>query len=424
MSRKPTVPHRNVPDNGQVPVGDAREPQGSTDTNFDPVSFERPTPPDASAGGPDPFDPASLRLSQDFPASMGVKKALLAVPVRKPDKAWFVRTHPDRDNLRLAVSKAVRGKRDRPEARAFLGDLDRNLADLAAALRAGTFPLGRYRQFLIFDPKERVISAPCFPERVLHHAVMNVCEPAFERWLIADTFACRVGKGRPAALDRARQFARRFPFFLKLDVRKYFDSVPHDRLRELLARRFKDPRLLELLGRIIGSFRGGLGRGLPIGSLTSQHLANFYLGWFDRFVKEGLRLRGYVRYMDDMALWADSKGELREALVAAEVFLREELGLTLKPTPYLNRTGHGMDFLGCRLYPGHLVLNRRSRRRFRRRLAALERRHGRGAISERELQERATALTAFTRGAAVCSWRFRQSVLQGWSVSGQGPRIG
>jgi hypothetical protein len=330
----------------------------------------------------------------------------------------------DRDNLRLAVGRAMRGKRDHPEVQAFLRDLDGRLEEMADQLRTGLFVLGRYRQFIRFDPKERIITAPCFAERVLHHAVINVCEPAFERWLIADTVACRAGKGRLAALERARQFARRFPFFPKLDIRKYFDSVPHDRLLELLARRFKDGRLLELFGRIVRSFRGGMGRGLPIGSLTSQHFANFYLGWFDRFVKERLRVRGYVRYMDDMALWSDSKAELAEGLRASEGYLRDELRLALKPTPYVNRADHGMDFLGCRLYRRHTVLNRRSRRRYRRKLAWLERQHAAGVVTERQLQDRVTALTAFTRTPGLCSWRFRQAVLQSTAVSGPGPRIG
>jgi RNA-directed DNA polymerase len=127
---------------------------------------------------------------------------------------------------------------------------------------------------------------------------MNVCEPVFERWLISDTFACRQGKGRLAALDRARKFAACHPFFLKLDVRRYFDSVPHDVLYRRLDRLIKDPRLLCLLHRIIGSFSTTPGRGLPIGSLTSQHFANAYLGALDRFVKERLRVTGYVRNQD------------------------------------------------------------------------------------------------------------------------------
>jgi RNA-directed DNA polymerase len=316
----------------------------------------------------------------------------------------------DRDNLRRATARAMRGKRGRADARAFVADLEGNLAAMAAGLRAGDYPLGRARQFVIHDPKERVITAPVFAERVLHHAVLNVCEPHFERGLIADTFACRPGKGRDAALRRARHFAGRFGYFLKLDVRKYFDSVPHGRLLALLGRRFKDRPLLELFGRVVRSFRGALGRGLPIGSLTSQHVANFYLSSFDRFVKEKLRVPGYVRYMDDAALWAGDPESLEIAFRAAERYLRDELGLELKPA-YGNRTRHGMDFLGCRVFPDRLTLNRRSRVRCRRKLRQLEAWYAAGRIGERELQQRATAVVAFARSAGVSSWQFRRRLV-------------
>jgi retron-type reverse transcriptase len=290
--------------------------------------------------------------------------------------------------------------------------------------RAGTYPLGRCQQFIVPDPKERIITAPCFAERVLHQGIMNVCGPILDRWLIDDTYACRVGRGRTAALQRAQSCARRFGFFLKLDVKKYFDSIPHRGLLERLARRFKDRRLLELLGGVVHAFRGSLGRGLPIGSLTSQHFANCYLGGRDRLVKEQLRIEGYVRYMDDMALWSDSRPQLRSALAAVGAFLRGELGLELKASPYLNRTSHGMDFLGCRLYRQHLILSGRSRRRFRHKLTRLERSFAEGAIDDLALQQRATALLAFARGAGVSSWRFRTAVLQRLAVSSPRARPG
>ncbi len=110
----------------------------------------------------------------------------------------------ERDNLRLAFHKALRGKRDRKDTQQYALRLDANLDEMARLLLAGTFPVGRYRQFIIHDPKERIITAPCFAERVLHHGLMNVCEPVFDRWLIADTFACRTGRGRLPALQRAR----------------------------------------------------------------------------------------------------------------------------------------------------------------------------------------------------------------------------
>lgn len=325
----------------------------------------------------------------------------------------------DRENLRRAVAKALLGKRNRPDAGEFTTRLDENLTALAEGIRDGSYKVGRFHQFVIHDPKERIITAPCFSERVLHHAIMNVCEPVLERWLIPDTYACRVGRGRLAALDRARHFSRRNAWFLKLDIRKYFDSIPHDALLRRLGRRFKDRRLLDWFERIVRAFRGPLGRGLPIGSLTSQHFANFYLGWFDRFVKESLRIHGYVRYMDDMLIWGHDRATLQQMLVACREFLSDELALAVKPHPYMNRTEHGCDFLGCRVFSSHLTLNRRSRLRFRRKLSDLESQFDAGLISEAELQQRATSVTAFTRTPGVSAWRFRRTVIETASAAGR-----
>jgi retron-type reverse transcriptase len=293
-----------------------------------------------------------------------------------------------------------------------VADLDAKLDSIRAGLLAGDLTLGSSIQFTIHDPKKRLITAPCFRERVIHHAIMNVCEPVFDRWLIADTYACRKGKGRNAALTRAREFAGRFPFFLKMDVRKYFDSISHVVLNARLARLFKDRRLLDLFGRIIACHDVTRERGLPIGSLTSQHFANFYLGWFDRFVKETLRVPGYVRYMDDCVLWGESSRELGSKLASCREFLSDKLELTTKADPYINRTTHGMDFLGSRVFRSHLELNRRSRVRFVRKLQGLETAFREGEIGESQLQEQGTALVAFARSAGVTSWQFRHRVLE------------
>jgi hypothetical protein len=328
------------------------------------------------------------------------------------------------DNLRLAYRKALRGNRDSADARQFASRDVLRLAEMREQLLQGTFPLGRFYQFVIHDPKERTITAPCFSERVLHHAIMNVCEPVFERWLIHDTYACRVGRGRVAALHRAQHFARKNAFFLKMDIRKYFYSICHRILLARLDRLFKDEALMDLLARVVVCFQGDRGRGLPIGSLTSQHFANFYLGWFDRFVKETLRIKGYVRYMDDMLLWGDSARQLGEVLDASREYLADELDLEIKSHPYINRMSHGVDFLGCRVFADHLTLNRRSRLRFRRKMTRLETEYLEGDIDELELQQRGTSLCAFTMAGGVKSWRFRRSVLQRLPVSGHRPRTG
>ena len=330
----------------------------------------------------------------------------------------------ERDNLRLAFHRAVKGKRHRADAREFGARLEENLREMAAEVASGSFPVGRFSQFVIHDPKERLITAPCFAERVLHHAVMNVCEPLFEQFLIDDTYACRRGKGRIAALRQAVRFSRRFPVLLKLDIRKYFDSISHAVLQERLQRRFKDPRLLALFGRIIDGYQTSPGRGLPIGSLTSQHLANFYLAWFDRFVKESIGAAGYVRYMDDSVIWGATSGELRVVLARCEELLGAELQLAVKATPVIAPTRHGFEFLGCRVYPDHLKLNRRSRARFRGKLFELETAFARGELDEHGLQQRVTALVAFTTAGGTRSWKFRSRVLQRMPVSGPRARTG
>jgi hypothetical protein len=250
---------------------------------------------------------------------------------------------------------------------------------------------------------------------------MRISEPVFERFLIADTFACRKGKGRIAAVERARHFARRHSWFLKLDIRKFFDSIRHDSLLSLLERKFKDRRLVDLFRRIISSYAVAPGRGVPIGSLTSQHFANLYLGWLDRFVKEHLRAEGYVRYMDDFVVWCNDRSRLAEVRDHIAEYLSQELSLTLKPEPYINRTGCGMDFLGCRVYPTHVSLSRRSRVRFASKLRSLERDHAAGRLGEASLQHRAAALVAFARAGPTASWRWRSQVLQSLAAGGQGP---
>lgn len=247
-------------------------------------------------------------------------------------------------NLRLAAYKALRGKRTRADAQQFVSQLDSRLTEMADQLRSGTFPLGCYHQFVIYDPKRRTITASCFAERVLHHAIMNVCEPVFERRLIADTYACRAGRGREATILRAQRFAQRFPSYLKLDIRKYFESIPHNRLLLQLGRLFKDERLLALFASILNGFQPGLGRGLPIGSLTSQHFANFYLGQFDRFVKETLRLKGYVRYMDDMLLCGPTPRTMTAIQTLCKDFVKMNCSWSLSPILTSTTVATGLIF--------------------------------------------------------------------------------
>lgn len=305
----------------------------------------------------------------------------------------------DPANLREAFLRAARGKGHKADVIAFRAKLDSELAALRQEILAGTVAVGRFTAFTIWEPKERRIHAPCFRERVLHHALIGPCEMDFERWLIDDTYACRRGKGREAALRRAEHHARRHRWFLKLDVAKYFDSIPQAVLLAEIGRRFRDRRVVALWTRIIAAYEKSPGRGLPIGALTSQHLANFYLGAVDRLAKETRRVPGYVRYMDDMALWADDKANLAAAKREIERLLGGQLGLTLKSNWHLQPTARGMDFLGYRVRPAGSTLNRASRRRFVRRWQAGERRLAAGLLGEGAAQRSVLAMVAFARVA-------------------------
>ncbi len=320
----------------------------------------------------------------------------------------------DPDNLRLAFWKASRGKRFRDDQRRYQRILDEEIIRLRDGLLSGDYPLGKFKRFTIYDPKEREICAVPFGERVLHHALMNVCEPYFDKWLIHDSYACRKGKGQVAAVKRARLFAHRHEWFMKCDFRKYFDSVPHDRLKAALERRFKDPFVLGWFIRIIDSYEKTAGKGLPIGSLTSQHFANIYLDPLDRFVAvaerppyrmEGSNRIPYVRYMDDFVFWSDDKDSLLSLRRAVVDFVRGTLGLELKQEPFVNRTRYGMDFLGMRVFPNTISLGRASRERYRRKLKAYVIAFERGEWGETEYQAHLTALTAFTEQADARAWR-------------------
>ncbi|MEM7245202.1 MAG: RNA-directed DNA polymerase [Acidobacteriota bacterium] len=308
------------------------------------------------------------------------------------------------DRLGQATWRAARGKRHRPEVAAFLVDVERTLARLSWELRTGTVRLGRLHSFRIFDPKPRLIHAPCFEERVVHHALIAGIGPPLDRSLVADTFACRQGKGGLVAVKRAQQHLGRWPWLVQVDVRSYFESLEHDVLKRLLHRRLKGRDVLELCERIIDSHVATPGRGLPIGALTSQHFANLYLSPFDRLLSDDLRVTGQVRYMDDVVWWCRTKEDAVTTLADAERFLSSALKLTLK-WGRVRRSEQGLSFLGFRVLAGTLRLSRRRRARYARARHLAERAFARGEIDARRLQILGTAALAITAHAEAAAWR-------------------
>jgi hypothetical protein len=315
----------------------------------------------------------------------------------------------DLDNLKLAFVKSCRAKPLTLDRLDFRGDVEANLRSIGDALLSGSYAPGPYRFFTIIDPKERRISAAPFRDRVTQHAIMNILDPLFERVQIHHSYACRKGKGTKLAVLTAFHHCKSQAWFLKLDVRKYFDSISHEILKKQIRRLVSDSLVLAALFAIIDSYETTPGRGLPIGNLTSQYFANHYLSGYDHVALEKLRIGRYIRYMDDMALWAEEK----ECLVAAEKVLRSyaecELGLVLK-VPILNRVAAGVPFCGFLIKSRGIFLMDKTRRRYRRTQHALMAGLAQGTLDQQGYADR--ALASASHLAIARSRRFRYAVFR------------
>jgi RNA-directed DNA polymerase len=316
--------------------------------------------------------------------------------------------------LEGATWRAARGKHDRREVVAFVGALGSELAATSTALLSERYRFGPYSAFDVRDTKRRTIHAPSFRDRVVHHAIIAVTGPTFERSASPTSFACRSGKGHHAALAFARKHTHANRWYGKIDIEKFYDSVDHEVLMELLQQRFRERRLLRLFRALLASYEVQPGVGIPIGALTSQYLGNFLLDEVDRrMIASFPRLR-LARYMDDMLVWGtqESLAEVRDHATAVLTALR----LRMKHGGEWNRCTQGVPFLGFVLYPGRVRLGARGRRRLRRKLGALERRWMAGELSDASLESRGTSLFAHARHADDAAWR-REAVR--WSPLGQ-----
>ncbi|HHB79309.1 MAG TPA: RNA-directed DNA polymerase [Saprospiraceae bacterium] len=308
------------------------------------------------------------------------------------------------DNLYRAWIKARRGKHQKLDVLAFESQLDKNLRKLQFQLLEVNVQVGDYHYFMIFDPKERQICAAPFSERVLHHALMNICHDSFEKHLIGDTYATRKNRGTYAALDRARSFSKKYQWFVKMDVRKYFDSINHVVLGSQLSQMFKDKDLLKVFDQILGSYSTDEGKGVPIGNLTSQYFANHYLSGADHFAKEQLGVKGYIRYMDDVLMFGNNKGQLLGAAKKFVDYLRTYLKLELKPLVHA-KTSFGIPFLGYKVFPYQVRLNKRSKARFRKKVKEYHDNLTIGVWDESAYQMHILPLLAFVEYADTLKYR-------------------
>ena len=331
--------------------------------------------------------------------------------------------------LRAAALRAARGKRTKPGAAAFLANLEKEVLRLERELRSGCYQPGRYKTIEVRDPKHRVVSAAPFRDRVVHHAFCTVCEPIFERGFIYDSYANQRGKGTHRAVARYEAFRDRFRAVLRCDVYRYFPAIDHQILKADLRRRIACPRTLALADRIVDCsnpqepvdlyFPGDdlftpfeRRRGLPIGNLTSQFFANLYLDGLDHYCKEVLRAKGYLRYVDDFALFDDDAGRLAEWRERIARYLEGRRMLLHPDKTWIAATTEPATFLGFVLLPGgYRRLPEDNVRRFRNRLRGLRARWRHGRVSSHDVDQRVRAWIAHAEHAD--SWRLRQAIFRG-----------
>lgn len=331
------------------------------------------------------------------------------------------------DNLHRAAYRVLRGKRDQVRAREFFFDLERNLFHLQHELCSQAYRPGAYRTFWITTPKRRMISAAPFRDRVVHHALINLIEPIFERRFIHHSYACRKGKGTHRALQQFVAWARSSRYVLKMDIHKFFPTLDHTVLKQRLRRTIKDPHVLWLCDLLVNNsneqervvqhfpdddlftplFRR---HGIPIGNLTSQFFANVYLDALDHFVKERLQVNRYLRYVDDFCCFHDDKRVLSDLRATIADFL---LGLRLRLNEGKSRVRQvkeGIEFLGFVVLLEQLRLNQSAVRRHRRRIRWLQDAYASGVLTWHDVVSSLQAWNA--HGAHGTTWRLRTDVFR------------
>ena len=322
----------------------------------------------------------------------------------------------DFENLHNAYLRARKGKRYAADVMKFSIRLEENLIDLQNHLIWKTYEPSPYRYFTVYEPKERLIAALPFRDRVLHHALCNIIESIFERSMIFDSYACRVGQGVLAGVNRTTEYLRRARrkwgrvYCLKGDITKFFPSIDHEALKRIIRRRIACPDTMELIDCIIDS--SGSERGLPIGNLTSQLWANVYLNELDHFCKETLQVKKYLRYMDDFVIFHPDKKFLQEALQEIRIFLDDNLHLSLNAKTQIFPVGpRSVDFLGYRIWPDYRLLRKANIQRTKRKFKKFARLYAERKVSMDNIHPRIMSWLGHCKHADT--WRIREKIFSG-----------
>lgn len=304
------------------------------------------------------------------------------------------------ENLFAAWLTFKQDKQKKEDVLRFERDLERNIFQLHRDLKSRQYRHGEYFSFYIRDPKVRHIHKATVRDRVLHHAIFAVLNPIFEPTFIANSFSCRIGKGNHKGVEALGKMVRSEShnftkpcFVLKCDIRKFFETIDHEKLLIILFERIKDKDAVWLLREIIGSFSSSYStlfekKGLPIGNLTSQLFANVYLNGFDQFVKQKLRVKHYARYTDDFMIVGTNTASLKSFVDPIRAYLADTMALRLHPKKVsIRKIRRGIDFLGYTLFSHYRLVRTKTRKRIFRKLRHRMSQYKNGAIGKETLEQ-------------------------------------
>lgn len=267
------------------------------------------------------------------------------------------------DNLLLAHKKAKRGKSKNKEVIEFEKDKYRKISDLHHLLKNNQYKTSKYHIFTLYDPKERIVhKLPYYPDRIVHHAILNILEKIFIDTFTSNTYNCIKGRGIHKLFNKLKEDLKdekNIKYALKVDIKKFYPSINNEILKQLLRKKFKDKELLNLLDEIIDSTIG-----VPVGNYLSQYFANFYLCYFDHYLKEVLKVKRVFRYCDDVLILGTTKEELHIILFEINNYLHYNLRLELKSNYRIFPISEGIDIVGYKFYRKYILLRPSIKRRF------------------------------------------------------------
>lgn len=276
-----------------------------------------------------------------------------------------------KENLMFAYTKARKHKAWQRKVKKVDKNPQKYIDALNAMLLDGTYKTSKYKTRTIYEPKKRLIYIlPFYPDRILHHAIMNVLEPIWDKLFIHNSYACRKNKGQHKGSLCCMEYTKIYKYCLKCDISKFYPSINHKILKKLIRRKIKCKQTLKLLDEIIDSV--DTPTNVPIGNYLSQWFGNLYLNELDQFLRHKYGVKAYLRYCDDFLIFSNSKEELHMLAKVIEEFLEKELQLKLSKCNVFPTT-HGIDFLGYRHFPkGYILLRKSSTKRMKKKVNKLK----------------------------------------------------